>query len=301
MAIEITDNSLMMVFLLEECDLSCPDCIRQDEPMDPGYKLSFQELRSCLADCRSLRSIRRVHFSGGEPTLWQEGDLDLVDLLLEIAAVGFTPGFISNGSSFCQYERCYDFFQRYVEASNVPLRFYLSIDTFHGNFDPETGRARSLDNVLRCMRDLPANAGRLLGQPEVVVIVSKDRASLLPDEMVAHYQSRGVRFTFCPMRCAGKARSMRELCPEPGSNDPNDLGAYQRYATGPRGDALDDDARRMCADYLILIGDDYYVHAGTGDDRCEHQWRKVAKLGRLSDEIVLAFRRATKSGTVLMY
>ena len=295
MAIEITDKSFMMIFLLEECDFACPHCVREDEPMDPGYKLSFRQLQSCLADCRALGSIRRVHFSGGETTLWREGDLDLVDLLLEIAGSGFTPGFISNGSSFHQYERCYDFFRRYVEISNVPLRFYLSIDTFHGNFDPETGRARSLDNVLRCKRDLPANAGGLLGEPEVVVIVSKDRASLLPDEMVAHYQSHGVRFGFGPLRCAGKARSMRDLCPEPGSGDPDDLGAYQRYAPAHRRSTFERDAQRVSANYPILIGDDYYVHISIGDDRLDHQWRKMAKLGQLPDAIVHASRDATKT------
>lgn len=295
MAIEIADKSFMMIFLLEECNFACPHCIREDEPVDPGYKLSFRQLHSCLADCRALGSIRRVHFSGGETTLWREGDLDLVDLLLEIAGSGFTPGFISNGSSFYQYERCYDFFRRYVEASNVPLRFYLSIDTFHNNFDPESGTARSLDNVLRCKCDLPANAGDLLGDPEVVVIVSKDRASLLPDEMVAHYQSHGVRFGFGPLRYGGKARSMRDLCPELDSDDPNDLGAYQRYAPAHRHNTPEHDAQRVSADYPILIGDDYYVHIGIGDERRDNQWRKIAKLGQLPDAIVHACCDAAKT------
>jgi MoaA/NifB/PqqE/SkfB family radical SAM enzyme len=286
MAIEIADKSFMMIFLLEECNFACPHCVREDEPMDCGYRLSFRQLQSCLADCRALGCIRRVHFSGGETTLWREGALDLVDLLLEIAGAGFTPGFISNGSLFCQYERCYDFFRRYVEVSTVPLRFYLSIDTFHNNFDPETGRARSLDNVLRCKRDLPANTGDLLGEPEVVVVVSKDPASLLPDEMVAHYRSHGVRFGFVPLRYGGKARSMRDLCPELDSDDASALGAYGRYAPEQRPNKPEHDAQRVRADYPILIGDDYYVHIGIGDEHRDNRWRKIAKLGQLSGAIV---------------
>jgi MoaA/NifB/PqqE/SkfB family radical SAM enzyme len=290
MPVEISDKTFMMIFLLEECNLACPHCVREDEPMDPGYKLSFQQLQSCLEDCRTLGSIRRVHFSGGEPTLWREGDLDLVDLLLEIARSGFTPGFITNGSLFDEYDRCYGFFERYVEGSTVPLRFYLSIDTFHGNFDAEAGRARSLDNVLRCRRELPAGKGSLMGELEVVVIVSKDRASLLPDRMVAHYQSLGVRFDFVPLRCVGKARSMRDLCPDLGSQDPDDLGAYRRYAPLNRRRPLEHGPKKTCADYPILIGDDYYVHIGISDDRSDHQWQKIAKLGELPTEIVEAFR-----------
>jgi len=282
MAIEITDESFLMIFLLEKCNFSCPHCIRGDEPMGAGYKLSFQQFQSCLAECRTLRNLRRVHFSGGETTLWREGNLDLVDLLLEIARSGFTPGFISNGSSFLQYERCYDFFKRYVEVSQMPLRFYLSIDTFHNNFDPESGRAQSLDNVLRCKRDLPANAGDLLGEPEVVVVVSKDSVSLLPVEMINHYQALGVRFSFVPLQYGGKARSIRDLCPE---LDKDDLGAYQRYAPAYRRNYSTHNAQGVIADYPILIGDNYFVHIGIDDDSRNQKWRKIAKLGHLPEVI----------------
>jgi len=290
MEIKITDKSFMMIFLLEECNFACPHCVREDEPMGSGYKLSFRQLQSCLADCRTLGSIRRVHFSGGETTLWQEGNLDLVDLLLEIAASGFTPGFISNGSLFCEYERCYDFFRRYVEAADVPIRFYLSIDTFHGNFDPGTGRAQSLDNVLRCKRDLPGNTGDLLGQPHVVVTVSKDSGSLLPKQMVAHYESQGVCFGFIPLKYAGRARSLGNLCPDLQSEDPDALGAYQRFAPEHTITPPEQDAGRTTADYLILIGHDYYIHKSINDAHSDRGWRKVAKLGQLTDSIVRAYR-----------
>ena len=295
MSIEIVNKSFMMVFLLEECNFACPHCVREDEPMDIGYRLSFRQLQSCLSDCRGLGSIRTVHFSGGETTLWREGELDLVDLLIQIAGSGFTPGFISNGSSFHEYEPCYDFFRRYAEVSSVPLRFYLSIDAFHDNYAPETGRALSLDNVLRCKRDLPGNAGDLLGDPQIVVVVSKDSASLLPDEMVAHYQSQGVQFGFVPLRYTGKARSLKDLCPKLDSDAPEDLGAYQRYASEDRRKPPEDDADLASADYPILVGDDYYVHIGIHDDRGVHQWRKLAKLGQLPDEIVHAYAQSSES------
>jgi MoaA/NifB/PqqE/SkfB family radical SAM enzyme len=100
MEIKIGDKSLMMIFLLEECNFSCDHCVREDEPMHPGYKLSFEQLKMCLSDCHSLQSIEWVHFSGGEPTLWTDGKRDMVDLLIEISRAGFEPGFITNGSNF---------------------------------------------------------------------------------------------------------------------------------------------------------------------------------------------------------
>jgi len=295
MSIEIVDKSFMMVFLLEECNFACRHCVREDGPMDIGYRLPFRKLQSCLADCRTLGSIRRVHFSGGETTLWREGGLDLVDLLIEIATAGFIPGFISNGSSFQECEQCYDFFRRYVEASSVPLRFYLSIDTFHENLDPEKGRARSLDNVLHCKRELPHKTGDLLGEPQVVAIVSTDDTSLLPPQMVAHYQSQGVHFAFGPLRYSGKARSLRDLCPDLDSKDPDALGAYQRYAPKDRRTPSEHDAERTIAKFLVLIGDDYYVHIGVNDGRGQGHWQKVAKLGQLPDAIVRAYAESAGS------
>jgi uncharacterized radical SAM superfamily Fe-S cluster-containing enzyme len=131
--IEVADPSLMMIFVIEECNFVCPHCVREEEPMEPGYRLTFEQLELCLEDCRALRSVSWVHFSGGETTLWSDGERDLVDLLLEIANAGFTPGFTTNGSLFESYTACWDFFRRYVDGSTTPLRLYLSVDTFHRN------------------------------------------------------------------------------------------------------------------------------------------------------------------------
>jgi len=270
--IGIVDKSLMMIFLLEECNFDCPHCVREDEPMDPGYKLSFRQLQLCLSDCRSLESIRWVHFSGGEPTLWTEGNRDLVDLLLEISKSGFTPGFTTNGSSFLDYDRFRDFFRRYVDASTTPLRLYLSIDTLHRNFDVKTRRAQSLDNVTKCKRELPRDKGELLGT-RVVVVLSKDFKSLLPDEMIRHYESLGVAFHFIPLGFEGKAKSLGHLCPDLSSNKPEDLGAYYRFRPKQTQKKPTETPHNM-----VLIGDDYYLS--------KPKWLIVARLGRLPDAII---------------
>jgi len=93
----VLDKTLIMIFLLEECNNDCPHCVRTDEPMLPGYKLYSEQLKICLEDCKKLESIEWVHFSGGEPTIWREGALGLVDLLIAISDAGFDPGFTTNG------------------------------------------------------------------------------------------------------------------------------------------------------------------------------------------------------------
>jgi MoaA/NifB/PqqE/SkfB family radical SAM enzyme len=276
MTIEILDKSLMMIFLQEECNFSCAHCLREEEPMWPGYKLSFEQLQQCLADCHYLESINWVHFSGGEPTLWTDGKHDLADLLLTISMAGFTPGFTSNGSFFVDYNRCYDFFKKYFDGSSMPLRVYFSIDTFHGNFNKDSGRAECLDNILKFKQEMP-DAKRDLFNISVITVISKDEKSLLPDEMVSRYESLGVSFAFIPLYLKGKAKSFKHLCPDLSSDNPDDLGAYYRYhkKRTPKkpGEVY----------HIILIGDDYYF-----DD----PWRKVARLGDLPDTILRTYSKS---------
>jgi molybdenum cofactor biosynthesis enzyme MoaA len=270
--IKIVNKSLMMIFLLEECNFACPHCVREDEPMDRGYRLSSRQLQSCLSDCHALKSIDWIHFSGGEPTLWREGSRTLADLLLEISEAGFTPGFTTNGSLFTEYCMCRDFLNSYLHRPAKPLILYLSIDTFHGNFDAEKGRASSLDNVLQFRQSLPRTKVHLL-DVRVLVVVSKDVKSVLPDEMVQHYRRLGAKFIFVPLMPKGKARHLAHLCPDLRSGSPEDLGAYLPFHDKPVETEPED---RSKAQNLILIGSDYYF---------SNPWRRIARLGHIPDEI----------------
>ncbi len=274
MDIRVIDRSLMMVFLLEECNLSCAHCVREEEPMPAGYRLEREQLTGCLADCASLESIRWVHFSGGEPTLWREGDLDLADLLVEISRAGLEPGFTTNGKAFEDYGICCDLFNRVLPYLERPVHLYLSIDTFHANFDVLTGRSLCLDNVLECRRAMPSKERGLLNI-NVAVVVSKDDSSLLPDGMVEHYRSLGVKVKVNPLKPKGLARSLAHLCPDLQSDRPEDLGAYYRYRT----ERLPEGEDRAAAN-IVLIGEDYYF---------PDPWRKVARLGHLPPELALAY------------
>jgi MoaA/NifB/PqqE/SkfB family radical SAM enzyme len=267
MKINNIDKTLMMIFLLEECNFSCDHCVRSDEPMDQGYRLTFQQLNNCLTDCRELQTIKWVHFSGGEPTLWTESDFDLVDLLLAISRAGFEPGFTTNGSYFIDQNKCEDLFNRYMAESNKPLHLYLSIDYFHQNFDINRGRATCLDNVIESLGNMPLKKTKLIDITTIVVI-SKDPGSVLPAHMINHYKSMGVKFNFIPLGFKGKAKAFGHLCPEPDSDKLGDLGAYQQFRqkqkpTKPKSN-------------LVLIGDNYYL---------PEPWRRVAVVGQVNSDL----------------
>lgn len=268
--LNISDKSLMMIFLLESCNFSCPHCVREDEPMALGYNLSFEQLKLCLEDCRNLQSVKLVHFSGGEPTLWTDGEHDLADLLVAIAQAGFEPGFTTNGSNFEDQDKCNDLLHKYFNHATEPLCLYLSIDTFHNNFDVEQCRAPSLDNVIKFKSNISPEKNELLNIT-VITVISKDTNSLLPDEMVKHYSSLGVKFDFIPLRPKGKARSFAHLCPDLSSTKPEDLGAYYRFRP------QEPLAKTTSSSNLVLIGDDYYL---------PDPWRKVGLLGNLPEVII---------------
>ena len=260
----------MMIFLLEECNFSCNHCVREEEPMLPGYKLSFEQLRLCLSDCHKLETVDWVHFSGGEPTLWTDDKLDLTELLIEISKAGFEPGFTTNGSYFNDYKKCNDLFQKYFNNANKRLRLYLSIDTFHQNFDFQKGRAKSLDNVIKYKMILPSIKKKLL-TITVLSTISKDSKSLLPNEMIEYYESLGVKFVFLPLKAKGKGKSFSHLCPNLRSNKQEDLGAYYLFYQKKK--------EQHTTRNIVLIGDNYYL---------PEPWRKIGRLGRLSDSIINA-------------
>jgi hypothetical protein len=273
MEYDIIDRTLMMIFLLETCNLSCPHCVRDDEPMDTGYRLTSRQLLECLRDCDRLETIEWVHFSGGEPTLWREGERDLVDLLVDISNAGFEPGFTTNGVLMEDAAYCHDLLGRYFARADRPLRLYLSIDTFHRNFEPETGRAASLDNVVRFRGSMPAGQEGLL-RVTALTVISRSEESLLPEGMTDHYGTLGVPFVFVPLRPKGRARALASLCPDEGSDRMEDLGAYGRFRR--LGRPRDPDASAN----LVLIGSDYYL---------PDPWRKVGRLGALPEDLVAAY------------
>jgi MoaA/NifB/PqqE/SkfB family radical SAM enzyme len=263
---------MVMLFLLEECNLSCAHCVREDEPMYPGYRLTLGQVDRCVSDCQNLAGVERLHFSGGEPTLWREGRLDFADLLLRVADAGFQPSFITNGVTFADPDRCRRFLRTYVDGATSPLHVHLSVDGFHGNLDLKNRRCPSLDNMVRYRDSLPSDQRDRLGLT-VIATISRDPASLLPDKMVEHYRASGVGFAFPPLQPRGKARAFAHLCPDLTSDNPEDLGAYRRFHR----------PQTAMTRWIVLIDSDYYVTSPASE------FHRFARLGHLREDAIQAY------------
>jgi MoaA/NifB/PqqE/SkfB family radical SAM enzyme len=251
---------IMGVSLLHKCNFSCEHCgyiyvgDAEDHIIRPGYRLTWNQVVQSIRDCASLQnSYWNMNYTGGEPTLWREDGRDLVDILIASAKGGVLPTYNTNGSYFDDYGKCREFFHRYLDNADTPLKTFISMDKFHKNYDPETGRAKSLDNVAKAIETFPEEQRHLL-PVHVIIIVTKDPKSSLPEEMKQYYGSLGITFGDFPMLNIGKAKNLRDQLPEFSGFPPMPL----KEGGGPSG--------------LVLVGDDYY----SGNNR-------IGKLGHMLD------------------
>jgi MoaA/NifB/PqqE/SkfB family radical SAM enzyme len=255
-----TPTHIMGISLLYKCNFNCEHCgyiyiaDEEDHIIRPGYRLTWDQVMTAIQDCASLEhSYWNVNYTGGEPTLWKEDGKDFADILIATAKGGALPTFNTNGSYFEDYDKCYEFFHKYLDSTDVPLKTFISMDKFHKNYDQDKGRAKSLDTIARVLETFPEEQRKLLSV-HVVIIVTKDPNSSLPEEMKAHYGSMGVTFADFPMLDVGKAKKLKDQQPEfSGFNFP-----LPQVGRGPA--------------VLVLVGDDYYVSS-----------KKVGKLSHMLD------------------
>jgi len=245
---------------LHKCNFSCEHCgyiyigDAEDHIIRPGYRLTWEQVMTAIRDCASLKgSYWNLNYTGGEPTLWKEDGKDLVDILVATANAGQLPTYNTNGSYFDDYDRCREFLRRYLDCTDTPLKTFISMDKFHKNYDQEKGRAKSLDTIARAIASFPEEKRKLLSV-HVIIIVTKDPGSSLPEQMKKHYGAMGITFGDFPMLNIGKAKNLTDQLPE-----------FQGYNFPPR---KEEDGPPV----LVLVGDDYY-----------HGNKKIGKLGRMLD------------------
>jgi organic radical activating enzyme len=262
-------TKVLGVTLLHKCNFHCAHCgyLYVDDAVDhaikPGYRMTWDQIQRLIDECKSIKGERfGFVLNGGEPTLWEEGDLKFIDVLLAVAEGGIIPSYNTNGSYFVDYDRCYAFFHRYSEEAKIPLKTFVSMDKFHDNYDREKERAASLDNIVKVLAEMHEEK-RNLHRIHVVTIISTDPDSYLPVGMKEYYGARGVTFGDFPMQPIGRAKDLMYEMPDSAEFFKN-LPPPPKEETGgyPIGS---------------LIGEDYTRHG-----------KKVARLGNLKKLIAMA-------------
>ena len=254
-------TNVMGISLLHKCNFNCEHCgyiyigDNEDHIIKSGYKLTWEQVDTAIKESTAIPGTKwNLNYTGGEPTLWKDNGKDLTDILVKSAVSGALPSYNTNGSYFYNLENSRTFFHRYLENTDVTLRTFISMDKFHKNYDEKKGRAKSLDNIIKVLSELPEDRKKLL-ETHVVIIVTKDPNSSLPAEMKEYYGQYGITFGDFPMMPIGKAKNIADQLPE---NQPDFSKMHERRGRGPI--------------TVVLVGDDYY-DGGV----------KTGKLGHLSE------------------
>ena len=257
------------VTLLHKCNFNCPHCgylyvdESEDHDIKPGYRMTWEQIQRLIADCNSIKDERfSFVINGGEPTLWEEGDLKFIDVLLAVSGGNINPTYNTNGSYFVDYAQCHDFLHRYAEESEIPLMTFLSMDKFHDNYDRKKGRAESLDNVVKVIDKMPPDK-KEIHRVHVVTIISKDPDSFLPAGMKEYYGSWGITFGDFPLQPIGRAKNLMDEMPD-------SKEFFKNMPPPPKEDK---------GGYPIgtLVGENYMHHG-----------KKVAQLGNIKELIAIA-------------
>lgn len=219
------------VTLLHKCNFNCSHCgylyaaDSDDHEIKPGYRLSWEQIKTLLVDCGSVKEATwSFVMNGGEPTLWEEGAKKFIDVLLATQQAGIFPTYNTNGSYFIELDQTRAFFNQYADSADLPLMTAVSMDKFHDNYDRARGRADSLDNITRVLAEMTEDK-RAKHRVHVITIVSKDPNSRLPEEMKAYYGEKGITFGDFPLLPVGKAKLLEDELPDPkdvfGNNPPS--------------------------------------------------------------------------------
>jgi MoaA/NifB/PqqE/SkfB family radical SAM enzyme len=189
------------------CNAECAHCITISGPKAREH-LSIDVIKRCLKEAAEL-GIKGYQFSGGEPTLFLD---KLLDLLEFGKALGMEAGITTNASFARNPERAYQVMRQLADAGLTAVR--VSTDKFHDPFIPfervlmaiEAGLACKLETsveVILVRKD--TNLGEvfkaLQKYPAKILtgtLVPQGRAKSLPMGLFLTYSYHQIKQFCCP-------------------------------------------------------------------------------------------------------
>jgi len=197
-----------LVVLTDACNLSCRACFRPRGPEQEAVPWSFSGLESCLDELVSVGQ-RSVGYTGGEPSLWRDGEKTFPDLLAASSRLGLSVMFVTNGRPFRDYDSACAFLDRYFGLTQASLRAIVSVDHWHDGTWAD-GRSPALESVLSW---LEANADTNILEVEVASLWGLDDSHNIPLGEFARYTEAGIKISYVPLSPTGRAHALSELAP----------------------------------------------------------------------------------------
>ncbi len=293
----------LTVCLLDDCNKACKHCYRTAIGSERGFKLDGKEVLASVDDAASLETA--CIFAGGEPTIWQEDNMDFLSLLMKAAKRNGYTAFLSNGQVFEEREYAYEFVRRYMAECAQPLQMMFSVDFIHANYDGIQERITFLDNLIAARA--ACSAGKRIG----LFLLShwtNDEKQNIPLGVFERYAEQRVGYQIDDFMTWGRGADVANLAcyVEVGSRDKASLGPYRQILTRrmiacgkiederefkelPNRDLL---ARvSVCGrspNFFVSWGPRYYYcipHMG-------HDWFGISQVGQLSLDAMESFYAA---------
>ncbi len=206
--------------LTDACNKQCAPCLRSVNRK--SFSLGYGHVETYLKDLDALSHDYKIGYqfiTGGEPTIWQDGDKDIVDVLQSFDRETCVRGLVvpTNGRVFEKEETARSLLGRLAQAMTRGLILGVSIADYQENFDDQGCLA--LDNVLRVSRRLDMS---LLTVIMVTLSVSDDTSVRL----LRRYPSLVQRVSaLAPL---GRAAKMKGDCPSLSlrGKDKSSLGSF---------------------------------------------------------------------------
>lgn len=205
------------------CNKQCKGCLRSANSY--SYKMSDEQFRRYLEDLRRLgeSALLKYQFvTGGEPTIWKSGDLDIVDALASLFELNLieTISMPTNGRNFEDINYTREFFGRLSSRINRKAVVGISISEYQENLG-DSGYI-AMDNLLAISREPGMKV-----LPVILVTMSAD------DDIDLRLQKiyPGVIQRVVPLAPLGDAEGMEDLCPSLSltGRDKKPLGTFLPY------------------------------------------------------------------------
>lgn len=293
----------LAVCLLDECNKACKHCYRTAIGSEHGFKLNKQEAIATVDDAASLATA--CIFAGGEPTIWQEDDMDFLSLVMKAAKQNGRTAFLSNGYIFENKDYAHEFMSRYMAECAQPLQMTFSVDFIHANYDAGQERIPFLDNLIAARAACSAR--------EVVLLYllshwTNNERMNIPVHVFQRYAEQGVGYHIDDFMMWGRGAGLADLAcyVEVGSRDKTSLGPYcqilkeKMIAAGKIADdrEFEELPNRKLLKRLSVCGHtpNFFISWGTRYYYCiphmGHDWFNVAEIGRLSLDAMESFYAA---------
>lgn len=205
------------------CNKQCKGCLRSAN--SSAYRMSDIQFRNYLDDLTRLGESALIKYqfvTGGEPTIWRSGDMDIVDALASLAEQDLIKilSMPTNGKNFEDINYTRDFFRRLSPRLKRGVVAGISISEYQGNLG-ESGYI-AMDNLLSVSREPGMKV-----TPVILVTMSRD------DDIDRRLQRiyPGVPQRVVALAPLGDAEGLDDLCPSLylAGNDKGPLGTFLPY------------------------------------------------------------------------